>query len=120
MNHPLNALRHHVSGAIARGEATAIVEKRPRPEKQVFFVEVTDTYGGQANYCWARRYKVTASSYRGAAIMVSRHEGYQGRLKKVMEGGELVRHDIRGAAICMFTSPWPEHMEVFSSLKVLP
>jgi hypothetical protein len=27
MNHPLNVLRHHVSGAIARGDKVAIVEQ---------------------------------------------------------------------------------------------
>jgi hypothetical protein len=29
MNYPLNVLRYHVSGAIARGEGEAIVEVRP-------------------------------------------------------------------------------------------
>lgn len=35
-NNPLERLRHHVSGAIARGEAQPIVEQRP------YFAEGTD------------------------------------------------------------------------------
>lgn len=34
--------------------------------KNTYFVEVTDTFGGEANYCWVRRYKVSASSKLGS------------------------------------------------------
>ena len=30
--------------------------------KHQFFVEMTDTYGGEANYSWVNRFLVTASS----------------------------------------------------------
>lgn len=33
-NKPLNALRHHVTGAINRGEKTAIVEQVSNPKTQ--------------------------------------------------------------------------------------
>lgn len=44
--------------------------------KQTFYVEVTDTFGGECNYCWVRRYAVLAATERGAMRVVGRHEGY--------------------------------------------
>ena len=34
---------------------------------ETFHIEVTDTFGGEANYCWVKRFKVTAKSELGAA-----------------------------------------------------
>lgn len=45
-------------------------------KKQIFYIEVTDTFGGELNYCWIRRYAVKASSERGAMRVVGNHEGY--------------------------------------------
>lgn len=44
--------------------------------KQTYYVEVTDTFGDELNYCWIRRYAVRASSERGAMRVVGKHEGY--------------------------------------------
>lgn len=71
--------------------------------KSIYFVEVTDTYGGEANYCWAHRYLVKASSMRGAVSVVSKHEGFQGCLKLDGNYGDMTRHNVSGAAICVFT-----------------
>lgn len=43
--------------------------------KQTYYIEVTDTFGGETNYCWIRRYAVRASSERGAMRVVGNHEG---------------------------------------------
>lgn len=40
-----------------------------------FFAEVTDTFGGEANYCWVRRYKIKANTERGAINKLAKHEG---------------------------------------------
>ena len=72
--------------------------------KTTFFVEMTDTFGGEANYCWVRRYLVKATTIRGAIRIVAKHTGYSGRLKKVLDGRYLTRHDVKGACICIFTS----------------
>jgi len=79
-----------------------------KENQSFYFVEVTDTFGGEANYCWARRYKVKATSPLGAVIKVSRDSGYQGRVHKVADFGDMQRHDIRGACICMFTQWWDD------------
>lgn len=41
-----------------------------------YFVEVTDTFGGECNYCWLRRYMVQAKNQRAAMLKVAKHEGY--------------------------------------------
>ena len=48
--------------------------------KQAFFVEVTDTFGGEANYSWVKRYLVTATTIRGAVWKLSRETGYAWRI----------------------------------------
>lgn len=65
-------------------------------------VEFTDTYGGDANYCWVRRFGVNASSVRGAARLAARHLGYSGRIVADGSWGNGGRWNIRGAALCFF------------------
>jgi len=38
-------------------------------------IEITDTFGGEANYCWARRFTVKAKSIRGAVNKFAREHG---------------------------------------------
>lgn len=64
--------------------------------KQQFLVEMTDTFGGEANFCWVNRFLVTASTERGAIGKVTRKTGYHARS---VGGG---RYDVRGACICYF------------------
>jgi hypothetical protein len=45
-------------------------------EKSIYYIEVTDTFGGETNYCWIRRYAVRASSERGAMRVIGNHEGF--------------------------------------------
>lgn len=72
--------------------------------KNKYFVEMTDTFGGEANYCWVNRFVVEASSFMGAIRKVAKYTGYSGRIKKTMDCGDFVRHDVKGAAICFMTS----------------
>ena len=48
-------------------------------KRETYYIEVTDTFGGECNYCWIRRYAVKASSERGAMRVVGKHEGYNMR-----------------------------------------
>jgi len=80
------------------------MQKQPRQKPAFWYVEITDTFGGEANYSWIRRYKVKASTARGAALKVNREYGPY-RLNLVMRG-ETTRHDFAGACICMFTEMW--------------
>jgi hypothetical protein len=46
---------------------------------QVFYFEMTDTYGGELNYCWLKRFKITAKNLKGALIKLSRETGFNFR-----------------------------------------
>lgn len=77
-----------------------------RQPQQYFYFEVTDTFGGEANYCWVARYKVKASSFRGAVLKVARERGYSGLVRLVMDCGEMKRWNVQGACICIFGYWW--------------
>ena len=68
--------------------------------KQTFKIEVTDTYGGEVNYCWVRRFTVQAKSFRGA-IKALAHQ-YGGRWRFDYSTGDMARYNQQGAAICAF------------------
>jgi hypothetical protein len=42
---------------------------------ETFHFEVTDTFGGELNYCWLNRYIIKAKNIRGALIKLSKHTG---------------------------------------------
>ena len=83
--------------------------------KEIFYVEVTDTYGGEANYCWVRRYKVHANTVRGAMLKVGRHLG--ARVKRVMDCGDSYRYDFRGSAVCAFVMGYEDQAEHYSGVQ---
>ncbi len=76
-------------------------------KKNLYDIEVTDTFEGEANYCWVRRYQVRAVSMRGAANALSRREG--GYWCKDFDCGDMARYNMRGACICAFIS-WAEEV----------
>ena len=75
----------------------------------LYFVEITDTFGGEANYSWVTRHKVRASSERGALIRINRDSGLGFR----SVGCE--RYDSHSGATCAFIMPWDEdeHSQLF-------
>ena len=68
-----------------------------RKNQKLFTVEITDTFGGEANYCWVHRYIVRASSERGAVCVVARQYG-----GNWVGTGDGFRYDQVGAAVCFF------------------
>lgn len=68
--------------------------------KREWKVEITDTFGGEANYCWVRRLKVKARSMRGAISAVSRKTGYSFRI--AYDCGNIARYNAKCAAVCCF------------------
>ena len=65
-------------------------------KKETFRFEVTDTFGGEANYCWRREHIFEAVSLHGALCMLSRVEGLNFR------NAGCERYDAQGACICAF------------------
>lgn len=78
--------------------------------QSIFFVEVTDTYGGEANYCWVHRFKVHATSFRGAIRKVSREMGLPSA-RKAWDYMDTARYNFKGAAICAFVMPYEDQAE---------
>ncbi len=69
-----------------------------------FFVEVTDTFGGEANYSWVTRHKVKAATIRGAVVRLNRDSGLG--FHKVIDMGDTVRYDSHTGATCAFIEEW--------------
>ena len=68
--------------------------------KQLFFVEVTDTFGGEANYSWVTRHVIAANTLRGAVNRFSRLSGMKWR------GVGCDRYDSKSGATCYFISDY--------------
>ena len=83
-----------------------------------YYVEMTDTFGGEANYGWVNRFLVTASSARGAISKVTRETGYHARLD--CDYGDLVQYKVPGACVCYFLNHSDgEELEQYPRIKVL-
>jgi len=65
-----------------------------------FKIEITDTFGGEANYCWVRRYEYKAKSIRGAIQKLAREHGAGWKLN--FSTGDIARYDLAGACVCAF------------------
>lgn len=71
-----------------------------------YFVEMTDTFGGEANYSCVKRLKVKASTMRGAVNKVSKHTGLSWR--KEGDYGDTIRYDSKSGATCFFITDWQD------------
>jgi len=68
--------------------------------KHTYQIEVTDTFGGEANYSWVNRYTVKAKSIRGAINALARQYGAGWRID--YECGDVARYTLQGACVCAF------------------
>jgi hypothetical protein len=75
-------------------------------KEQFFFAEITDTFGGDANYSWVTRHKIKANTARGAICKLSKESGLSWR--KNYDTGDTVRYDSKSGATCVFISEWDE------------
>jgi len=64
--------------------------------KNLYFIEVTDTFGGDANYSWATRHCIKAKSLRGAVNALSRRSGIS------WHSVGCNRYDSKSGATCFF------------------
>ncbi len=67
---------------------------------KTFNVEITDTFGGEANYSWVRRYTYRASSFLGAINMLAKE--YAAGWRKEFECGDYAQYKLTGACITCF------------------
>jgi hypothetical protein len=64
--------------------------------KTLFFIEVTDTFGGEANYSWVTRHVIQARTQRGAINRFSRMSGMN------WHAVGRDRYDSKSGATCFF------------------
>lgn len=85
------------------------VEKRDEVEK--YNVEVTDTYGGEANYCWVKRYEFFAplgTTNRELVRRAKELHGWTGHRCETLDIGDMLTVRPRGMAQIMFIVHQPD------------
>jgi len=65
-------------------------------------VEMTDTFGGDANYSWVKREVIEADSHKQAITKFKRLHSVDVRHKIVCDG-ELRRVDLANCCVCIFS-----------------
>ena len=72
--------------------------------QSLFLVEVTDTFGGEPNYSYILRYRVRATTSRGAMRRIGKLTGLQWR--KDCEG----RYNTTCRTDCAFVEQWGDEL----------
>lgn len=67
-----------------------------------FDIEITDTYGGEANYSWVQRYTYKATSFLGAIHQMAREHGKGWRLS--YDVGDMACYKLTGACVVAFVT----------------
>lgn len=63
--------------------------------KQLYYIEVTDVYGGEANYSWVTRHIILAKSTLGAIQWLAKNSGLNWRF-------DGIRYNSASGATCAF------------------
>ena len=88
---------------------------KSKKQKGRFYFHLTDTFGGETNYCWIKRYFVDANSLHGALCIISRETGYNFSLYC----NEI--YHAKGACIALVlddvSSMWIENIMRYKSLR---
>lgn len=74
--------------------------KNKRQNQRLFFIEITDTYGGESNYSWVTRHRIKARSTLGAIRKIGNRSGLSWH--KVLDYGDCLRYDSHSGATCAF------------------
>lgn len=73
---------------------------KTKKTKKTYHIEVTDTFGGEANYTWVKKFTYKASSFLGAIRMLAREHG--SGWKDVGYCGECQQYNLKNACITCF------------------
>ena len=72
-----------------------------------YSVEMTDTFGGEANYCWVRRALIDAPADATSQMLIRRAKkalGISAPHRPPEDYGDMIRIDLRHHCICIFIS----------------
>lgn len=77
-----------------------------------FRLEVTDTFGGEANYCWVKRGTTDATSRRGVIRALKRLAGWDGWCRVRVHhwnGDFMALHPTSASGVCQVAfATWTE------------
>lgn len=68
--------------------------------QNTYYIEVTDTFSGEANYSWITRHAIKANTMRGAINRFSRMSGMNWHC--VGDYSDSKRYDSESGATCFF------------------
>ena len=85
--------------------------------RNAYFVEVTDTFGGEANYTWVHRFKVSATTQRGAMRKIANRFGGYGSIRKDFDTGDMQRWVWKNACMCAFIEHYDNQAETVRSIE---
>ena len=71
-----------------------------------YSIELTDTFGGEANYSYVERFTIQAKSLRACVLKLGKETGYNWRLNS--NYGESVRYDTTSGLTCAFIEQMEE------------
>jgi len=91
--------------------------KEPIMKLNTYHIEITDTFGGEANYTWKREYRVHAKSIRGAVQVLSRH--YCAGWKVNYTFSDNARYDMQGACVCAFVQYVDDGESIFNDVPFI-
>jgi hypothetical protein len=81
-----------------------------------FLVEITDTFGGQANHSWVTRHKVKASTARGAMRRIGEASGLSWHRTESRQ--DCDRYDSKSGATCAFVMPWESEHDEYLKVNI--
>jgi hypothetical protein len=85
------------------GEPVTLLRSNGEPiDSQVYQVEYTDTFSGEANYCWVQRATVSATSQAEAVRKAKAAVGLNGHRCKRNDFGDTLALYPRGMATVLF------------------
>jgi len=79
-------------------------QTQSKPNRRLYYVEITDTFSGEANYSWVTRHIIRARSTLGAVNALSRRSGITWH--KVADYGDSLRYDSKSGATCAFIAKY--------------
>lgn len=82
-----------------------------------YLVTITDTFGGEANFCWVNKYKLSAKSIRGAIQKIARYTGRTGARLQYKDGEYDARYDYR-SPVCAFIEQIDDHTDLNNAVSI--
>jgi len=82
---------------------------------QDYFVQITNTFGGEANYSWVENYRITANGEVDAISKIP----YPFQWVKQWDDGTVARYDSKSGLTCLFISEYYDDEHNYYRVSVI-